>query len=499
MKEGVGVYKYYFGSIYSGEWVNDRQRKGVVTDKNGVSYQGEWDSRGVDTGKGVKTWPNGDRYEGEFDKDRKKAGKGVFVWSNGIRYEGEFENDKKNGFGKITTPKNSYYSFQASDKGKWVGDNFIEQGLFKDDELVRSCVSIEDCRQKEKKEEQEASVLLRKLKNSSARFYTNDNGSLVWERKSKLVWKRCAEGQTWNGGECSGDPRYYKDPGEAYRAEGGEWRVPSINELLSLVKCPGGRQPLFDEIGSYEFKKHARKDICGVKSDGEYRIDRTAFPGGDSFWSASRKMLDDYGATLYAWFINYKAGNSDYQNDCQVGLEFGVSEMGVRLVSREKLIDSKAVLQFSMTTDEYQSKYLAKKRAEEDLAEKARAQEERRRELAKSSAWKKLVSSGAQSMYLQAGKAQRSGGSVNIDGFDFYANKIYEAIIERYPNSEYATKASDQLSAMSRQDQFESNRRNEQYESSKQCRKRKWDCSMGCPSGNAHFSCYQRCQSICSE
>ncbi len=64
---------------------------------------------------------------------------------------------------------------------------------------------------------------------------------------------------------------------------------------------------------------------------------------------------------------------------------------------------------------------------------------------------KKLVAGGAQSLYLQAGKAQRSG-SVQVNGISFNAEELYELIVDKFSNSDYAVKATDQLTAMGRSD-----------------------------------------------
>lgn len=88
-------------------------------------------------------------------------------------------------------------------------------------------------------------------------------------------------------------------------------------------------------------------------------------------------------------------------------------------------------------------------------AEKAEAErqetERKRAAIARSVALKKLIAGGAQSLYLQAGKAQRSG-SVDVNGVNFYASELYELLIEKFPSSDYAVKATDQLTAMGRSD-----------------------------------------------
>jgi uncharacterized membrane protein YqiK len=113
---------------------------------------------------------------------------------------------------------------------------------------------------------------------------------------------------------------------------------------------------------------------------------------------------------------------------------------------------------------------------------------------ARTAAWKKLVTSGAQAMYLQAGKAQRAG-SVSVNGVDFYATELYEAIVDKFPSSEYAVKASDQLNAMGRTDavrQADSN-----ASSRAACFSRVRKCEANCTSSGYSY-CIRQCQENCN-
>jgi alpha-tubulin suppressor-like RCC1 family protein/fibronectin type 3 domain-containing protein len=70
-------------------------------------------------------------------------------------------------------------------------------------------------------------------------FYDNNDGT-VTHLKTGLMWKRCAEGQTWSGNTCTGSARTY-DWGTATTltsssAGHSDWRIPTENELLTIVE-----------------------------------------------------------------------------------------------------------------------------------------------------------------------------------------------------------------------------------------------------------------------
>ena len=66
-KDGVGIYKWNEGSVYVGEFKNNKiEGKGVCYNKDGfLIYEGEWRNNLVD-GNGRYIWEDGKMYEGEF-------------------------------------------------------------------------------------------------------------------------------------------------------------------------------------------------------------------------------------------------------------------------------------------------------------------------------------------------------------------------------------------------------------------------------------------------
>jgi len=125
----------------------------------------------------------------------------------------------------------------------------------------------------------------------TSQFQLNNNGT-VTDTKTTLMWKRCAEGQSWSGTgiTCQGGALPYTLQSaltQAQTANTGsgfanftDWRVPNIKELVSIVE-----------------------QQCGFPS-----INSTIFPssGTNAYWSSS-----PYVRTTNAWwFVIFKYGRS---------------------------------------------------------------------------------------------------------------------------------------------------------------------------------------------
>jgi Protein of unknown function (DUF1566) len=71
-------------------------------------------------------------------------------------------------------------------------------------------------------------------------FIVSSNGHEVIDTTTQLIWRRCAEGMTWNGRACEGTLSLYSVSGAIAHARaqsaasGVVWRVPSLKELLSV-------------------------------------------------------------------------------------------------------------------------------------------------------------------------------------------------------------------------------------------------------------------------
>jgi|GEM_PF-909881 hypothetical protein len=92
------------------------------------------------------------------------------------------------------------------------------------------------------------------LRRDVADFEAVGDGSQVLDKKTRLIWMRCIEGQVWTGTVCRASDPQAVNPGPktsygdavrfaASRVSAKEsWRIPTKKELLSLRE-PGCRNP----------------------------------------------------------------------------------------------------------------------------------------------------------------------------------------------------------------------------------------------------------------
>jgi hypothetical protein len=115
-------------------------------------------------------------------------------------------------------------------------------------------------------------------------IYADHGDGTVSDTRSGLIWKRCAEGQNWSGGTCSGSATSYTWSAALSRAATSvfagysNWRLPNINELRSLV------------------------EVCRT----DPALNDTVFPATpiSYFWSGSPYADGSYGA----WVVNFGLG-----------------------------------------------------------------------------------------------------------------------------------------------------------------------------------------------
>ncbi len=118
-----------------------------------------------------------------------------------------------------------------------------------------------------------------------SRYTANENGTVV-DKKTALIWMRCALGQTWNNGICTDSPQGYNWQSALQNAESvvfageSDWRLPNQKELQTLVESR-----------------------CYSPA-----INLTAFPNATSelFWSSS-PIANSSGDV---WFIYFSTGHS---------------------------------------------------------------------------------------------------------------------------------------------------------------------------------------------
>ena len=122
------------------------------------------------------------------------------------------------------------------------------------------------------------------LTTPSSDFIDHGDGT-VTHKRTNLSWKRCAEGATWTGSTCSGNASTYTyDQAVALTsnfAGQSDWRLPNVQELLSIV-----------EYGAFR-----------------PAINAAIFPATPSlsFWSASAYAGD----SNVAWYVYFFTGNAN--------------------------------------------------------------------------------------------------------------------------------------------------------------------------------------------
>jgi len=136
------------------------------------------------------------------------------------------------------------------------------------------------------------------------RYRDNGDGT-VTDVSTGLQWMRFALGQTWQAGKCTGAARKFhwngaKAAAEAINRETGyagcrDWRLPSKEELLSLVYCSSGKPKTWNDTG--------------WRCEGNYQkptVFQPAFPNTPSvyFWSGTPDAND----SSRAWDVYFNNG-----------------------------------------------------------------------------------------------------------------------------------------------------------------------------------------------
>ena len=139
----------------------------------------------------------------------------------------------------------------------------------------------------------------------------SDDGSLVIHTKTGSAWKRCAEGMSWTGKACTGEPRLLSHAdalalaAATAKADGVRWRLPRVTELQRLVK----------------------------RGESPHRLDPVLFPGGPREWhwastaNVRQQSVNPYNygnvmrgvnadnvnqmAFLHGWAVNLSSGDAD--------------------------------------------------------------------------------------------------------------------------------------------------------------------------------------------
>ena len=128
------------------------------------------------------------------------------------------------------------------------------------------------------------------------RVLGKDQG-IVEDIRTKLQWQRCSLGQSWTGVTCAGEAKNFNWH-EAGRIAPAGWRLPTKDELASLVYCSSGKPAYWKTASESCEGAYSRPPIWGV-----------AFPNKPVgyFWSSSPNAGYAYGA----WGVDFGGGYVD--------------------------------------------------------------------------------------------------------------------------------------------------------------------------------------------
>lgn len=117
-------------------------------------------------------------------------------------------------------------------------------------------------------------------------YEIHDDGSTVTDTRTGLMWKRCSEGQTWNGSICAGSDSTFA------------W-ADALNHVLTLT-----------DAGYDDWRLPNRNELESLVEDCTYypAINTDIFPNTPSsgFWSASPNANSSY----FAWGVDFLFGES---------------------------------------------------------------------------------------------------------------------------------------------------------------------------------------------
>ncbi|MFC3031060.1 DUF1566 domain-containing protein [Pseudoalteromonas fenneropenaei] len=152
------------------------------------------------------------------------------------------------------------------------------------------------------------------------RYRDNGNGTIT-DTKTNLTWMRCSLGQQWTGSTCAG-VAMEMNWNDALRtaisysyAGHSDWRVPTVDELDTLVLCPAGRKPSARPGGRYV------GDTTGECLGSEYynpKININAFPDSPaSFVWSSTPYID---RPNRAWGTGFQLGSVYFEHEDNPGM-----------------------------------------------------------------------------------------------------------------------------------------------------------------------------------
>ena len=103
----------------------------------------------------------------------------------------------------------------------------------------------------------------------AAKTYSDNGDGTVTDPTTGLVWMRCSMGQVWDGTTCTGEAKTYTFDeanaltGKVTFAGKGDWRLPNIRELLTIVDRSVDR-PAIDMVA---FPNTSASDFWSASAD----------------------------------------------------------------------------------------------------------------------------------------------------------------------------------------------------------------------------------------
>lgn len=114
-----------------------------------------------------------------------------------------------------------------------------------------------------------------------SRYTVSPDGTEVTDSRTQQVWRRCAEGQTWDGSTCAGiATTFTHEQALAHASTQIGWRLPNVKELASLVD----------------------------RSRNNPAIDTTAFPATSSTWFWTSSPWVQVHQSDVAWIVDFSNG-----------------------------------------------------------------------------------------------------------------------------------------------------------------------------------------------
>lgn len=143
-----------------------------------------------------------------------------------------------------------------------------------------------------------------------------DDGATVLSADGKLIWMRCQLGQTYAQGNCTGsakamDQRDAENEIRRMNFTGGyagskAWRLPTAQELQSLVMCDqgySGREKVFKTAAA----SVKLPDGCGGDHFLRPTLDPNIFPNASDAWVWTSSP--DVDRVINMWAVNFGTGS----------------------------------------------------------------------------------------------------------------------------------------------------------------------------------------------